>query len=58
MYEELIHLKYPAKRIAKNQHGLYPVIYKSYSSYSEAQTEMQKIKKSHNPEAWLLIEEL
>lgn len=58
MYDELIHLKYPAKRIAKNQHGLYPVIYKSYSSYSEAQTEMQKIKKSHNPEAWLLIEEL
>lgn len=58
MFDELVHLGYPAKRIAKNQHGLYPVIYKSYSSYSEAQTEMQKIKKSHNPEAWLLIEEL
>ena len=58
MYDELIHLGYPAKRIQKNQHGLYPVIYKSYASYSEAQTEMQRIKKSHNPEAWVLIEEL
>jgi hypothetical protein len=58
MYEELIHLGYPAQRIRKNQHGLYPVIYKSYASYSEAQTEMQRIKKSHNPEAWVLIEEL
>lgn len=58
MYEELIHLGYPAQRIRKNQHGLYPVIYRSYASYSEAQTEMQRIKKSHNPEAWVLIEEL
>lgn len=58
MYDELIHLGYPAKKIGKNQHGLYPVIYKSFSSYAEAQTEMQKIKESHNPDAWLLIEEL
>ncbi len=58
MYDELLHLGYPAKRIAKNHHGLYPVIYKSFSSYSEAEIEMQKIKESHNPEAWLLIEEL
>ena len=58
MYDELIHLGYPAKRIRKNEHGLYPVIYSSYASYSEAQTEMQRIKKSHNPEAWVLIEEL
>lgn len=58
MYDELIHLGYPAKRIHKNEHGLFPVIYSSYASYSEAQTEMQRIKKSHNPEAWVLIEEL
>jgi cell division protein FtsN len=58
MYDELVHLGYPAKRIRKNDHGLYPVIYKSYASYSDAQTEVQRIKKSHNPEAWVLIEEL
>ena len=58
MYDELVKLGYPAKKIAKNKHGLYPVIYGSYTSYSEAQSQMQKIQKSHNPEAWLLIEEL
>lgn len=58
MYDELIKLGYHAKKIRQNKHGLYPVIYGSFSSYSEAQTEMDRIKKSHNPEAWLLIEEL
>jgi len=58
IYGELLKLGYPAKRIPKNKHGLYPVVYESFNSYSEAQKEMQRIKKSHNPEAWLLIEEL
>jgi hypothetical protein len=58
MYDELIKLGYPAKKIAKNKNGYYPVIYGSFSSYSDAQIEMERIKKSHNPEAWLLIEEL
>jgi hypothetical protein len=58
VYEELIKLGYHAKRIAKNNHDLYPVLYGSFSSYAEAQKEMERIKKSHNPDAWLLIEEL
>lgn len=58
MYEELIKLGYHAQKIRQNKHGLYPVIYGSFSSYTDAQTEMERIKKSHNPEAWLLIEEL
>ena len=58
MYHELIKLGYNAKKIAKNKHSLYPVIYGSFATYSEAQAEMERIKKSHNPEAWLLIEEL
>jgi nucleoid DNA-binding protein len=58
MYDELIKLGYNAQKIRRNRHGLYPVIYGSYTSYLEAQTEMERIKKSHNPEAWLLIEEL
>ncbi|RAR72822.1 HU domain-containing protein [Flavobacterium aciduliphilum] len=58
MYEELLKLGYQAKKIRQNKHGLYPVIYGSFASYTEAQNELDKIKKSHNPEAWLLIEEL
>lgn len=58
MYDELIKLGYHAQKIRQNKHGLYPVIYGSFASYSEAQTEMERIKKSHNPEAWVLIEEL
>ena len=58
IYGELLKLGYPAKRIEKNKHGLYPVFYSSFASYSEAQKEMLKIQKSHNPEAWLLIQEL
>ena len=58
MYDELIKLGYHAQKIHQNKHGLYPVIYGSFTTYTEAQTEMERIKKSHNPEAWLLIEEL
>ena len=58
MYDELIKLGYHAQKIRQNKHGLYPVIYGSFASYTEAQTEMERIKKSHNPEAWVLIEEL
>lgn len=58
MYNELVKLGYPAKRIPQNKHGLFPVVYGSYSSYIDAQNEMNRIKKSHNPEAWLLIQEL
>ena len=58
MYDELIKLGYHAQKIRQNKHGLYPVIYGSFASYAEAQTEMERIKKSHNPEAWVLIEEL
>jgi nucleoid DNA-binding protein len=58
MYDELIKLGYHAQKIRQNKHGLYPVIYGSFTSYTEAQTEMERIKKSHNPEAWVLIDEL
>ena len=58
IYNELLKLGYHAKRIAQNKHGLYPVVYGSFASFTEAQKEMLKIQKSHNPEAWLLIQEL
>ena len=57
-YNELNKLGYKARRVAPNKHGLLPVFYGSFSTYSEAQEAMKVIKKAHNSEAWLLIEEL
>ena len=56
-YRSLLKLGYEARRIAPNKNGLFPVLYGSFSSYSEALQAMSNIKKTHNPEAWLLIEE-
>ena len=56
--KELNNKGYKAKRIRVNNHGLFPVIYGSYTSYAEAQKAMATIQESENPDAWLLIEEL
>lgn len=58
IYTELLKLGYHARRIEQNKHGLYPVVYGSFASYNEAQKAMDSIQKTHNPEAWLLIQEL
>lgn len=58
IYDELIEVGFKARRIAPNKHGLFPVLYGSYATYSEAQQAMQDIHKSVNPDAWLLIKEL
>lgn len=58
IYKRLVKMGYEARRIAPNKSGLYPVLYGSFSSYSEAEKEMRKVQKIDNPEAWLLIEEL
>lgn len=57
-YNKLLRLGYPAKRAPQNKHGMYPVIYGSYMSYSEAQKDMRTIQRKHNEDAWLLIQEL
>jgi hypothetical protein len=57
-FENLNKLGYKARRVAPNKHGLFPVLYGSFPTYSEAQKAMKVIQKKHNPEAWLLIEEL
>ena len=54
---ELKKLGYPARKMGPNKHGLFPVFYGSFSRYSDAQQKMQEVQKSHNPEAWVLIEE-
>lgn len=45
-----------AKMLPMNKHNLYPVVYGSFKNLTEAQTERKNIQKSHNAEAWLLIE--
>lgn len=57
-YESLVKLGFKAKRLPPNKHGLFPVLYGSYSSYAEARGAMKDIQKLDNKDAWLLIEEL
>ena len=45
-----------AKMLSMNKHNLYPVVYGSFKNLNEAQIERKNIQKSHNAEAWLLIE--
>lgn len=45
-----------AKMLTLNKHNLYPVVYGSFKNLSEAQVERKNIQKTHNAEAWLLIE--
>lgn len=57
-YQTLLRLGFKAKRISKNKHGLYPVLYGSYPNYAEAYKAMKDIQKLDNKDAWLLIEEI
>ncbi len=54
--DDLIVKGYNARKLEKNRHGLYPVVYGSYATYREAKAAMVQIQRSENPNAWLLIE--
>lgn len=56
--KELKDLGYDARKIGANKYGLHQVVYSSYESREEAQREMYKIRRAHNPDAWLLIQQL
>jgi hypothetical protein len=56
-YQRLLKLGFKALRLEPNKHGLFPVLYGSYSSYTEAQQAMKDIHKLENKDAWLLIQE-
>jgi len=45
-----------AKMLPINKHNLYPVVYASFKTLEEAQTNRKNIQKTHNAEAWLMIE--
>lgn len=57
IYHTLSDKGFKARRLPKNRHGLYPVLYGSYPSYREAYKAMSEIKRNDNPDAWLLIKE-
>ncbi len=58
IYEDLSEKGYKAKRIERNKHGLYPVLYGSFTTYAEAEKLKNEIRAKENPEAWILIESL
>jgi hypothetical protein len=57
-FEKLSELGYKARRIPQNKYGLFPVLYGSYATYTEAEQAKQEIQKTQNPDAWMLIESL
>ncbi|MFM1753192.1 MAG: hypothetical protein RLZZ236_131 [Bacteroidota bacterium] len=58
IFENLSEKGYKAKRIERNKHGLYPVLYGSFTTYAEAEKLKNEIRAKENPEAWILIESL
>jgi predicted peroxiredoxin len=56
--DNLTNQGYKAKILDKNKNGLYPVLYGSFATYTEAQYKMTEIQKTINQDAWLLIEEI
>jgi hypothetical protein len=58
IFENLNKLGFKARRIGVNKHGLFPVLYGSYKTFAEAEKAKNEIQKTHNPEAWILIESL
>ncbi len=57
-FEKLSKQGYKARRIPQNKYGLFPVLYGSYATLSEAEKAKQEIQKTVNPDAWILIESL
>ena len=55
---ELKGLGYHARRIGTNKYGLHQVVYASFDTRTEAQRALYRIRREHNRDAWLLIQEL
>ncbi|WP_264566023.1 SPOR domain-containing protein [Flavobacterium sp. N3904] len=57
-YNQLIAKGYKARILAINKNGLYPVLYGSFSTFSEAEKAKNEIIENDNPDAWILIQSL
>ena len=55
--QHLIQKGYEARKLALNKNGLFPVVYASFASFAQAEELRVEVKKSINPEAWVLIQE-
>tara|TARA_R110002074_G_scaffold312886_1_gene483552 strand:+ start:1042 stop:1980 length:939 start_codon:yes stop_codon:yes gene_type:complete len=49
---------YKARKIGANRYGLHEVVYASFETRAEAQSELYKVRREHNRDAWLLIKKL
>jgi hypothetical protein len=58
IFEKLSNQGYKARRIPQNKYGLFPVLYGSYTTFAEAEKAKQEIRKTVNPDAWILVESL
>lgn len=56
--KQLRELGYKARMIGVNRYGLHEVVYASYPDRQEALKELRTIKRSVNPDAWLLVKKL
>jgi hypothetical protein len=56
--EELKAKGFDARMIGINRYGLHQVVYDSYTERAEALRQLSLLKKSENPDAWLLVQEL
>jgi hypothetical protein len=57
-YNQLVAKGFDARVLGVNRNGYYPVLYGSYTTFSEAEKEKNKIIETDNPEAWILIQSL
>lgn len=55
---QLKELGYPARLLGENRYGLHQVVYNSLETREEALSELRKIQRSENPDAWLLVQEI
>jgi hypothetical protein len=58
VFKRLSNLGFKARRIPQNKYGLFPVLYGSYATFPEAEKVKQEIRKTINPDAWILVESL
>ena len=56
--DELWSEGFRARYIGANRYGLHQVVYNSYDNRSDALKELRNVKANHNPDAWMLIQDL
>lgn len=56
--DQLQELGYKARSIGENKYGLHEVVYGSFETSREAINALHGIRKSNNPDAWLLVRAL